>query len=389
MDAVPGAWSELEGSPLKLFRPRVERDVATTDAIAPEPGTVLAADARHGLQVAAGEGSVVVDEVQPAGKRRMPARDWLRGPGGAARTAAGVIPRLHVVTDDQILARPGFRAAALQVLETGGTRVALHVRGPHTTGRAMYQAAAELILPARRAGAWLVVNDRVDVALALGIRRVHLGARSLPAQVARPTAWTGRLRGPFDPFGCGGPWERRTDRLSFCGNGVRDAVTSGGHPGRDRSGPGGGSRRHGARGGHRGNHARPRVAGDPGRGARSGGDPRGVGRTVTGRWCTAFSELVATGLMTACMDATVNIRLNGKEREIASGTTVSGLLDELRLVAGMVVVEHNREILAPRQLRNGTPARGRPAGTGALRGWGMTRRGRCPPGEPEETGEAT
>lgn len=50
--------------------------------------------------------------------------------------------------------------------------------------------------------------------------------------------------------------------------------------------------------------------------------------------------------MTACMDATVNIRLNGKEQEIASGTTVSGLLDELRLVAGMVVVEHNREILA-------------------------------------------
>ena len=50
--------------------------------------------------------------------------------------------------------------------------------------------------------------------------------------------------------------------------------------------------------------------------------------------------------MTACMDATVNIRLNGKEREIASGTTVSGLLDELSLVAGMVVVEHNREILA-------------------------------------------
>ena len=46
------------------------------------------------------------------------------------------------------------------------------------------------------------------------------------------------------------------------------------------------------------------------------------------------------------MDATVNIRLNGKEREIASGTTVEGLLDELGLVAGMVVVERNREILA-------------------------------------------
>ena len=101
-----------------------------------------------------------------------------------------MIPRLHVVTDDRILARPGFGAAALQVLETGGARVALHVRGPQTSGRALHRAAAGLIFPARRAGAWLVINDRVDVALALGVRRVHLGARSLPARVAR------RLLGP-------------------------------------------------------------------------------------------------------------------------------------------------------------------------------------------------
>ncbi len=79
MDAVPGAWSELEGSPLKLFRPRVKRDGTTGDVIAPKPGTVITADARRGLRVAAGEGSVVVGEVQPAGKRHMPARDWLRG----------------------------------------------------------------------------------------------------------------------------------------------------------------------------------------------------------------------------------------------------------------------------------------------------------------------
>ncbi len=44
--------------------------------------------------------------------------------------------------------------------------------------------------------------------------------------------------------------------------------------------------------------------------------------------------------------AGVKIRLNGKEREVAAGVTVSGLLDELGLAAGMVVVERNREILA-------------------------------------------
>ena len=46
------------------------------------------------------------------------------------------------------------------------------------------------------------------------------------------------------------------------------------------------------------------------------------------------------------MDGKVTIRLNGKTREVAADITVSGLLDELGLVPGMVVVECNREILA-------------------------------------------
>ncbi len=98
---------------------------------------------------------------------------------------AAVIPRLHVVTDDGILARAEFGARARSVLEAGGERIALHVRGPRTSGRALHRAAADLIGVARRTGAWLVVNDRVDVALVLGIRKVHLGRRSIPAEAAR------------------------------------------------------------------------------------------------------------------------------------------------------------------------------------------------------------
>ena len=101
-----------------------------------------------------------------------------------------MIPRLHVVTDDRVLSRADFAAGALEALEAGGGRLALHVRGPRTSGRALYRAAAGLVRPAARTGAWLVVNDRVDVALALGISRVHLGGRSMPAGVAR------RLLGP-------------------------------------------------------------------------------------------------------------------------------------------------------------------------------------------------
>ena len=81
MDAVPGAWSELEGSPVKLFRPRVDGDddVAPAGGGGPEPGTVITADPKRGLRVAAGRGVIEVGEVQTAGKRRMPARAWLSG----------------------------------------------------------------------------------------------------------------------------------------------------------------------------------------------------------------------------------------------------------------------------------------------------------------------
>jgi thiazole synthase len=41
----------------------------------------------------------------------------------------------------------------------------------------------------------------------------------------------------------------------------------------------------------------------------------------------------------------ISIRLNGKDREVSPGLTVRALLDELELHPGMVVVEHNREIL--------------------------------------------
>lgn len=95
------------------------------------------------------------------------------------------LPRLHVVTDDPILAREGWPAHARAVMEALGARVALHVRGPGTDGATLFALTAELLAEARRSGARLVVNDRVDVALAAGATRVHLGERSLPARAAR------------------------------------------------------------------------------------------------------------------------------------------------------------------------------------------------------------
>ena len=42
---------------------------------------------------------------------------------------------------------------------------------------------------------------------------------------------------------------------------------------------------------------------------------------------------------------TISVVLNGKERDVASGLVVQGLLESLGLNPALVVVERNREIL--------------------------------------------
>jgi thiamine-phosphate pyrophosphorylase len=95
------------------------------------------------------------------------------------------LPRIHVVTDDSMLARGGFESRAIDVLEAGAGDVALHLRGPATDGATLYALTRTLLPHARRSGALLFVNDRVDVGLALEVDGVHLGHRSLGVRVAR------------------------------------------------------------------------------------------------------------------------------------------------------------------------------------------------------------
>jgi methionyl-tRNA formyltransferase len=71
-DPVPGAWAMLKGGILKVFG---AREVPGTG----EPGSVLAAGDR--LVVAASRGAVAIQEVQPAGKTRIPVAAWVRGRG--------------------------------------------------------------------------------------------------------------------------------------------------------------------------------------------------------------------------------------------------------------------------------------------------------------------
>jgi len=105
------------------------------------------------------------------------------------------IPRLHLVTDSDTLEHPDFAARAVSAMEAGGARVAVHVRGPRSTGRSLYETAVALGPAARSSGALLLANDRLDVALAANLGGAHLGERSLPVPEARALLGPDRVIG--------------------------------------------------------------------------------------------------------------------------------------------------------------------------------------------------
>ena len=96
-----------------------------------------------------------------------------------------MIPRLHVVTDDAVLASPEFARTAAALAGSLRGELALHLRGHATPARRLHALAEELDPIVAAAGGLLLVADRVDVALATEAAGVRLGARSIPVAVAR------------------------------------------------------------------------------------------------------------------------------------------------------------------------------------------------------------
>ncbi len=80
MDPAPGAWTTLAEQPVKLFHPSLP--ITPDPAPASAPGTIIASDGE--LLVACGDGPLAIGDLQPAGRRRLAAGDWLRGNATAA-----------------------------------------------------------------------------------------------------------------------------------------------------------------------------------------------------------------------------------------------------------------------------------------------------------------
>ena len=95
------------------------------------------------------------------------------------------LPLLHAVTSDDIIIRSDFIDRARRVMHAGGPRVAVHLRSARLAGRTLHEFACRIAELQEETGAWLVVNDRADVALTSGAKGVQLTSRSMLPDDAR------------------------------------------------------------------------------------------------------------------------------------------------------------------------------------------------------------
>jgi len=101
--------------------------------------------------------------------------------------------RLHVLTD-RTLARGRSTAEVVTAALAGGATV-VQLRDKERTGAALVGVGRHLRALTRAQGGLLIVNDRVDVALAIDADGAHVGQDDLPARAARRVLGPDRLLG--------------------------------------------------------------------------------------------------------------------------------------------------------------------------------------------------
>ncbi|MDR5694474.1 MAG: thiamine phosphate synthase [Armatimonadota bacterium] len=99
---------------------------------------------------------------------------------------------LHLITDRK-RARGDLIESVRKALEGGVDWV--QVREKTAPAAELYEQARQILEIARPLGVGVLINDRVDVALALGASGVHLAKKSLPPQAVRPLLRPGQLLG--------------------------------------------------------------------------------------------------------------------------------------------------------------------------------------------------
>lgn len=103
------------------------------------------------------------------------------------------LPRIHAVTNDEIVHDPNFLDRAAAIMRVLGDRGAVHLRAHRISGSKLYELAVALVAVQKETACWLVVNDRVDVAMAVGASAIQLTSASLPVADVRALSPDARI----------------------------------------------------------------------------------------------------------------------------------------------------------------------------------------------------
>lgn len=95
---------------------------------------------------------------------------------------------LYVCTDRELMSSPTMEESVEQAILGGAGMIQL--RDKKASGRQLYETALALKEVTDRHGVPLIINDRVDIAVAVDAAGVHLGQSDMPIEAAR------RLLGP-------------------------------------------------------------------------------------------------------------------------------------------------------------------------------------------------
>ena len=92
------------------------------------------------------------------------------------------LPPVYPITDTQI---SGLSHAEQVALFADGGATVVQLREKRSAPSKFYEEAKAALATAAARGVQLIINDRVDIALALGVAGVHLGQDDLPPAAAR------------------------------------------------------------------------------------------------------------------------------------------------------------------------------------------------------------
>jgi thiamine-phosphate pyrophosphorylase len=93
-----------------------------------------------------------------------------------------VVPRLYPITDTRLSGLS--HAEQIERLAAGGATL-VQLREKYATPAEFFIQSLEAVKAARRLGVTVIINDRVDIALAVEAGGVHLGQDDLPPESAR------------------------------------------------------------------------------------------------------------------------------------------------------------------------------------------------------------